>query len=55
MTLHLDADDVTLIDTRKRAIRLFLFVTLINLVINYKFLLGRDANGFLCLLCQIFV
>lgn len=35
VTLHSNIDDVTSIDSRKRVITLFLFVTLINQVINY--------------------
>lgn len=35
VTLHSNVDDVTPIDLRKQVITLFLFVALINQVINY--------------------
>ena len=49
VTLHSNVDDVTSIDSRKRVITLFLFVTLINQVINYIVSIRtRRVAAFLC-------
>lgn len=49
VTLHSNVDDVMSIDSRKRVITLFLFVTLINQVINYTVSIRtRRVAAFLC-------